>query len=78
MLMSPSQQAIFEFIKAYMRMHGEPPSYGVIARGVGLSSKSNIHRIIHRLEEEGYLKLKPYKAKSIKLVDASAQVIGRL
>lgn len=50
----------------------------MIAKGVGLSSKSNIHRIIHRLEEEGYLKLKPYKAKSIKLVDASAQVIGRL
>ena len=54
------------------------PSYEVIAKGVGLSSKSNIHRIVHRLRDEGLLDLKPYKFHSIKLVDRSVQEISRL
>ena len=76
--MTQTQQMIFDFIRTYLKTNGEPPSYEVIAKGVGLRSKSNIHRIVHKLEEEGYLRIKPYKFKSIKLVDASAQVIGRL
>ena len=76
--MTQTQQLIFDFIRTYLKTHGEPPSDEVIAKGVGLKSKSNIHRIVHKLEEEGYLRVKPYKVKSIKLIDSSAQVIGRL
>jgi SOS-response transcriptional repressor LexA len=31
------------------------PSYEVIARGIGLKSKSNIHRIVHRLRTDGHI-----------------------
>jgi len=76
--MTQTQQLIFNFIKTYTRLHGEAPSYEVIAKGVGLKSKSNIHRIVHKLEEEGYLRVKPYKFKSIRLIDSSAMQIGKL
>lgn len=54
------------------------PSYEVIAKSLGLSSKSNIHRIVHRLRGDGFLDLRPYKFHSIKLVDKSATQISKL
>lgn len=76
--MKPREKAILEFIKAYVRLHGVSPSYEVIAHGVGLKSKSNIHRFVHRLEEMGYLRIKPYKFRSIKVIDRSVAEIASL
>lgn len=76
--MTDREIAILEFIKAYMRLHGVSPSYEVIARGVGLKSKSNIHRLIHKLEEMGHIRLKPYKFRSIKLIDRSVAEVSAL
>jgi SOS-response transcriptional repressor LexA len=59
-------------------LHGVPPSYEVIAKGIGLSSKSNIHRIVHRLKADGHLVTKPYKFHAIRLVDSSAQAMMKL
>jgi repressor LexA len=76
--MSKRRQLVLDFIRAYIRLHGVSPSYEVIARGIGLKSKSNIHRIIHRLREDGHLETKPYKFHAIKLVDTSAKAMMRL
>jgi repressor LexA len=76
--MTDRERAILEFVKAYMKLHGVSPSYEVIARGVGLRSKSNIHRLIHKLEKDGHLKLKPYKFRSIKLIDRSVSEVSAL
>lgn len=76
--MKAREQAILEFIKAYMKLHGVSPSYEVIAHAVGLKSKSNVHRFVHRLEKMGYLKVKPYKFRSIKVVDASVSKVAAL
>jgi repressor LexA len=76
--MRMSKQKVLDFIKSHIRQYGVSPSYEVIAKGVGMSSKSNIHRIVHRLRDEGLLDLKPYKFHSIRLVDRSVQEISRL
>ena len=76
--MSKRRQLVLDFIRAYIRLHGVSPSYEVIARGIGLKSKSNIHRIIHRLKVDGHLETKPYKFHAIKLVDTSAKAMMRL
>jgi repressor LexA len=73
MKMTDHRRMIFEFIKAYIRLHGVSPSYEVIAKEMGLRSKSNIHRIVHRLRTDGYLEVKPYKFHSIKVVDKSVK-----
>jgi len=76
--MSPKQQLVYDFIRAYVRLHGVPPSYAVIARGLGLKSKANIHRVIHILKDEGLLVIRPYKFNSIKLVDRSVRGVASL
>ena len=76
--MTPRRQLVLDFIRAYVRLHGVSPSYEVIAKSIGLSSKSNIHRIVHRLKQDGLLDLNPYKFHSIKLVDQSAKGIAKL
>ena len=76
--MKAREQAILEFIKAYMKLHGVSPSYEVIAHAVGLKSKSNIHRFVHKLESMGYLRIKPYKFRSIKVIDRSVSEVSAL
>ena len=76
--MTKRRQLVLDFIRAYVRLHGVPPSYEVIARGIGLKSKSNIHRIVHRLRADGHIVTKPYKFHAIKLVDTSVKAVMSL
>ncbi len=76
--MSDKHQLVLEFIRAYIKFHGISPSYQTIASGLGMKSKANIHRIIHRLQEEGHLTIRPYKFNSIKLTDKSAKEMATL
>jgi SOS-response transcriptional repressor LexA len=69
--MTERRKLVLDFIRAYVRLYGVPPSYEVIAKGIGLRSKANIHRIVHRLKEDGHLTTKPYKFRAIQLVDSS-------
>jgi SOS-response transcriptional repressor LexA len=76
--MTKRRQLVLDFIRGYIRLHGVSPSYEVIAKSIGLSSKSNIHRIVHKLKADGHLELRPYKFHSIKLVDQSMKAISKL
>ncbi len=76
--MTEKDQLILDFIKAYVRLHGVAPSYAVIARGVHKQSKSNIHRVIHKLIAEGKLVMKPHKARSIRVIDKSVKAVAAL
>ena len=76
--MTKRRQLVLDFIRAYVKLHGVPPSYEVIAKGIGLKSKSNIHRIVHRLKADGHLVTKPYKFHAIRLVDQSVKAVMSL
>jgi SOS-response transcriptional repressor LexA len=76
--MTDKWQLVLEFIKAYIRKYGVSPSYEVMAKSLGLKSKANMHRIVKRLEKEGYLETKPLKYYSIKVVDKSVENVIRL
>jgi hypothetical protein len=49
------RKSVLDFIEAYIRLHGVSPSYEAIALGVGLSAKANAHRIVKRLEIDGFV-----------------------
>ena len=72
------QLLVLEFIKAYIEMKGHPPSMQDIATGLGMKSRSNIHRIVHKLKDEGLIETKPYKFHAIRLVDKSAREMASL
>jgi SOS-response transcriptional repressor LexA len=69
---------VLRFIKAYIKLNNAPPSYEILAKGLGMRSRSNMHRIVSRLKEEGLLETKPKKYLSIRVVDRSVKEISKL
>lgn len=61
------QVLVLEFIKTYIDMKKHAPSMQDIATGLGMKSRSNIHRIIHSLCEQGKLSINPTKARTIEV-----------
>ena len=72
------QQLVLEFIKTYIQMKGHAPSMQDIATGLGMKSRSNIHRIVHSLREQGRLDLRPNRFRAIKIVDRSVKEMASL
>jgi len=76
--MTERRQLVLDFIRAYIKLHGVSPSMEIVARGIGLRSKSNICRIIHRLEADGHLQTRAGKYRSIKVVDKTVKAVESL
>jgi repressor LexA len=76
--MTPKQKLVLDFIELYIKMKGYAPSYLNIAQGLGMKSKSNIHRLVHELETDGYIVIKPHLVRSIKLNDKSVNQMVNL
>lgn len=68
--MTDTRQLVLDFIKAYIDLHGASPSLQCITNALGLVARSNTHRIVHWLQDEGYLTTLPRKACSIRLTKA--------
>ena len=73
--MTGQWETVLRFIKAYSRLHGVSPSYDVLAKSLGLKSRSNMHRIVKRLEEEGHVERRPRKFHGVKVVDRSVKEV---
>jgi repressor LexA len=56
-VMTSKQSLVLEFIKIFMEQKKYAPTLQEIAQGVGLKSRSNIHRIVHSLKKAGLLKV---------------------
>ena len=67
--MTPRWKVVLDFIRAYSKIHGVAPSYETIALGLGMKSRSNIHRMVKRMEEEGLLIREPRRFYSLRVVD---------
>ena len=67
--MTPRQQSALEFIRAYVIEHGIAPTYGEIARAVGLHSKSNAHFVVDALIAGGLLVRTPYRVRGLIVAD---------
>ncbi len=59
---------VLDFIREYIKLHGVPPTLATITGALGLTARSNTHRIVHWLQDEGYLTTQPRKAASIRLL----------
>lgn len=76
--MTERQTLVLEFIQTYIRMKGFAPSMQDIATGLGLKSRSNIHRVIHDLRRQGHLRLNPHKVRTVKVVDKTVKEVAAL
>ena len=72
------QREILLWIKRYVREQGVPPTRSEIAHGVGLADASSVTAPLKRLEEGGWIRFQPNKARSIRVLDGDVPLIKRL
>lgn len=70
--MTRRQAETFVFVKTYIDSHGYPPTYVEIAKGIGVSSLSVVHKHLHCLKAEGIITLVANTQQSIKIVSHPA------
>jgi repressor LexA len=67
-MVSERQREIYDFIVAYARKHGYPPTVREIGAEVGLASPSTVHVHLAKLEQAGYVRRDPTKPRALELV----------
>lgn len=71
--LSKRQTAIYEYICAYTRERGYPPSVREIGAAVGLASPSTVHMHLKVLQERGYIRRDSKKPRTIEVVSPSTE-----
>lgn len=67
------------FIKDYVAAHdGVGPSFQEIMDGMGLSSKSGVHRLMNALQTRGHVRYLFGRRRSIELVDHRPMALASL
>jgi repressor LexA len=67
-LLTDRQREIYEYVAAYLREHGYPPTVREIGEAVGLASPSTVHAHLANLERAGYVRRDPTKPRALELV----------
>ncbi|MCX7341587.1 MAG: transcriptional repressor LexA [Hyphomicrobiales bacterium] len=79
-MLTRKQHELLRFIHERLREAGVPPSFEEMKEALDLRSKSGIHRLIMALEERGFIRRLPNRARAlevIKLPDASIAATAR-
>lgn len=78
-MLTQKQKDLLMFIHARLQEAGVPPSFDEMKEALDLKSKSGIHRLIMALEERGFIRRLPHRARAlevIKLPEGSAEPAG--
>lgn len=66
--LTQSQARVLDFASAFIAEHGYSPKYTEIAKGAGFVTKSRVCTIVGQLEERGFVKRLPHRARSLTIV----------
>lgn len=78
-MLTRKQHELLMFIHERMKESGVPPSFDEMKEALDLKSKSGIHRLVTALEERGFIRRLPNRARAlevIKLPDAHNPSLG--
>jgi repressor LexA len=67
-MLTPKQKELLLFIHERLKESGIPPSYDEMKEALDLRSKSGIHRLITALEERGFIKRLPHRARALEII----------
>ncbi|MEL6287475.1 MAG: transcriptional repressor LexA [Pseudomonadota bacterium] len=67
-MLTNKQRDLLAFIHERMTATGVPPSYDEMKVALDLKSKSGIHRLIGALEERGFIRRLPHRARALEVV----------
>ena len=78
-MLTKKQAELLKFICSRVDVDGIPPSFDEMKDAVGLKSKSGIHRLISALEERGFIRRLPHRARALEVIkrpDGSANTVA--
>src|SRR3989344_4729134 len=58
---------VYDFVRAYTARHGYAPKLREIADHLGIASRGVVHRHLRALEDEGFIRIEPDRARGIRL-----------
>jgi len=67
-MLTRKQLELLDFIQKRLDRDGVPPSFDEMKEALDLRSKSGIHRLITALEERGFLRRLPHRARAIEIL----------
>ena len=67
-MLTQKQKDLLILIDRKINEAGIPPSYDEMKNALGLASKSGIHRLITALEERGFIRRLPNKARALEVI----------
>jgi len=67
-MLTKKQKNLLLFINKKLRSSGISPSYEEMKQSLNLKSKSGIHRLISALEERGFIRRLPHKARALEVI----------
>ena len=66
-MLTKKQLELLLFIDEHLKNHGTAPSFEEMKIAVNLKSKSGIHRLVTALEERGFLRRLPHRARALEI-----------
>ena len=66
-MLTKKQLELLLFIDEHLKIHGTAPSFEEMKIAVNLKSKSGIHRLVTALEERGFLRRLPHRARALEI-----------
>ena len=67
-MLTRKQQILLQFIYQRLQSEGVPPSFDEMKEALNLKSKSGIHRLITALEERGFIRRLPNRARALEVI----------
>ncbi len=67
-MLTQKQHALLVFINQRLTDSGVSPSFDEMKDALGLASKSGIHRLITALEERGFIRRLPHRARALEVI----------
>jgi repressor LexA len=75
-MLTRKQHELLRFIHERLRESGVPPSFDEMKDALDLKSKSGIHRLIMALEERGFIRRLPNRARALEVIKLPEAGVG--
>jgi repressor LexA len=76
-MLTRKQRELLQFIQERLGDSGISPSFDEMKDALGLKSKSGVHRLITGLEERGFIRRLPHRARALEVTRLSDDQMGR-
>jgi repressor LexA len=76
-MLTKKQRELLQFIQDRLNDSGISPSFDEMKDALGLKSKSGVHRLITGLEERGFIRRLPHRARALEVMRLAEDQVGK-